>query len=181
MDKMIIYRNKGETFECQFRIDGATVEDTMVRLCLEFDTNKNLFFYGTLKSDGTCSIDVPTLKELKNQQGKLVIEAIADSTYFRLYEAEVEFKNSVEMEIIKKPITEAPKKAAIQLEQITKKPIKQPKPKHEPKKEVVEEKTTEGWEPVQVKNPYRSLPTKTETGSKLTKFEDYMKKHKSDK
>jgi hypothetical protein len=149
-------------------------------LCLEFEDNKNLFFYGTLKHDGTCTIDIPTLKELKNKEGKLVVEAIADSTYFRLYEAEVEFKNSVEIEMTKKPAKESPKKAAVKLEQIL---SRNPKPKMEPEKE--EKKAEEGWESIKPTNPYHPANLKTEEEkteekeekrTKLTKFGNFMKK-----
>ena len=182
---MTIYKNKGEIFECQFKIDGATIEDTVIRLCLEFEDNKNLFFYGTLKHDGTCTIDIPTLKELKNTEGKLVVEAIADSTYFRLYEAEVEFKNSIEIEMTKKPAKEPSKKTAVKLEQIL---SRKPKPKIEPKEE--EKKVEEGWESIKPKNPYRTANLKTEEEqveekeekrTKLTKFDNFMKKRNGQK
>lgn len=174
MDKITIYKNKGETFECQFRIDGASIEETSVRLCLEFSNNKNMFFYGTLKHDGNCSIDIPVLKELGSQQGKMVIEAIADAMYFRLYEAEVEIKNSVEVSVVKKPTVEAAKpKTNIKLEQITslpKKVKKQPDP---------EPSENEGWEPAIVRQPYQPI-VKEEGESRLSKFEKYLEKKRSD-
>jgi hypothetical protein len=45
MNNITIHKNKGEVFKCQFKIDGAEIKDTIVRLCLEFDNNKNMFFY----------------------------------------------------------------------------------------------------------------------------------------
>jgi hypothetical protein len=171
MDKITIHKNKGELFECQFRIDGAAIEDTVIRLCLEFDNNKNMFFYGTLKHDGTCSIDIPILKELSNQQGKLIIEAIADSTYFKLYEAEVEVKNSVEVSVMKKPTTTETKKTTIQLEQIT---PKQKTPKIQPLKK----ENDEGWEPaVQEPKTYKPV-AKKEKSETIKRFEEYLQRKK---
>jgi len=181
MDKITIYKNKGETFECQFTIDGASIEDTTIRLCLEFSNNKNMFFYGTLKHDGNCSIDIPVLKELSNGQGKMVIEAIADSTYFRLYEADVEVKNSVEVSVVKKPSVVETKKTSIKLEQIT---PKQPKSNIKTV-EKPEEKSPkdEGWEPVQVeKKVYQPMNSASETPaepSRLRRFDDFLKKNHS--
>ena len=168
MEKITIHKNKGEVFECQFKIDGTSIDGTEVRLCLEFDNNKNMFFYGTLENNGTCNIDIPILKELANQNGKLFIEAIADSTYFRLYEADVEIKNSVEMAVVKKPTIKEPKKT-IQLEQIT------PRKKKEPviEETVVEEETVE-----ESNNPYvvGSKPKVEKPARKgLKKFGDFLK------
>ena len=165
MEKIIIHKNKGEVFECQFKIDGTSIDGTEVRLCLEFDTNKNMFFYGTLENNGTCSIDIPVLKELSNQNGKLFIEAIADSTYFRLYEADVEIKNSVEMSVLKKPKIKEGKKT-IQLEQIAaKKKTKEP---------IIEEKV----EVIESTNPYvvGGKPKIEKPKSGLSRFDDFMKK-----
>jgi hypothetical protein len=99
MDNLTIYKNKGEVFKCQFKIDGADIKDTTVRLCLEFDNNKNLFFYGKLSESGECEIKIPKLKELEEKEGRLSVEAIADSIYFKLYEANAEFKNSIEISV----------------------------------------------------------------------------------
>ena len=101
MENIQLYKNKPEVFKCQFKIDGIEPDDTMVRLCLEFDNNKNLFFYGKINDNGGCDIQIPSLNELKQKSGKLIIEAIADSTYFKVYEANVELKTSVGVELLK--------------------------------------------------------------------------------
>jgi hypothetical protein len=101
MEKLLLYKNKSEIMKCQFRVDGAKPEDTVVRLCLEFDDNKNLFFYGDIDENGGCDITIPTLNDIKHDSAKLVIEAIADSTYFKVYEATVKLKNSVGVKLLK--------------------------------------------------------------------------------
>ncbi len=170
MDKITIYKNKGETFECQFKIDGASIEDTTIRLCLEFSNNKNMFFYGTLKHDGNCSIDIPILKELHTQEGKMIIEAIADSTYFKLYEAEVDVKNSVEVSVVKKPNVTEKKVTNIKLEQITPK-------EHSPIVTLEKKTEDEGWEPVHVEKkvyqPLNVIEGVPET--RLRRFDDFLK------
>lgn len=101
MEKLLIYKNKPEVFNCQFKIEGVDIEDTQVRLCLEFDNNKNMFFYGTLDESGNCEIAIPALQEIKQTSGKMTIEAIADSTYFKVYETDVEIKSSVDIQLLK--------------------------------------------------------------------------------
>ncbi len=101
MEKILLYKNKSEIFNCQFKIEGVDANETQVRLCLEFDNNKNMFFYGTLDDSGNCEITIPALQEIKQDSGKLSIEAIADSTYFKVYEANVELKSSVEVQLLK--------------------------------------------------------------------------------
>jgi hypothetical protein len=113
MENIQLYKNKPETFKCQFKIDGIDPDDTTVRLCLEFDNNKNLFFYGKINDNGSCDIQIPSLNEIKQKNGKLVIEAIADSTYFKVYEANVELKTSVGVELLKaESVSTKPKKSS---------------------------------------------------------------------
>lgn len=64
MEKVTIYKNKGETFKCNFKIEGASAKDTVIRLCLEFSDHPNYFFYGELKSNGECVIQIPRLNNL---------------------------------------------------------------------------------------------------------------------
>ncbi len=79
------------------------MDNTQVRLCLEFDHNKNLFFYGKLNKDGSCEISIPKLTELNDRQGRMAVEVIADSVFFRLYECDVELKNAVDIKMKEDP------------------------------------------------------------------------------
>lgn len=97
MEKIKLFKNKGEVFECQFDIDGVSPEDIVVRLCLEFD-NTNLYFNGSVDKNGKCSIKVPKL-DIDEENGHLVVEAIADSNYFKLYECDVILKKSVDIKM----------------------------------------------------------------------------------
>lgn len=99
MSNNVIYKNKGEVFKCTFDIDGAASGDVKVRLCLEFNDNKNMFFHGKIDKKGNCTVSIPKLNELEDKQGNLRIEAIIDDTYFNLYECPIEIKNSVQVKI----------------------------------------------------------------------------------
>ena len=113
MEKFTIHKNKPELFKCQLDIDGTSSSKTIVRLCLEFANNHNLFFYGKLAEDGKCEIQIPALPDVTAQEGKLCIEAIADSTYFKVYEADVELKNNVVVNMVK---TESQPTPSVKLE-----------------------------------------------------------------
>ena len=103
MDILTIQKNKGEVFKCQFTVEGASIEDAVVRLCLEFEDNKNMFFYGSLSPSGECLVEIPKLKEVEARKGILTVEAIVDSVYFKLYESPVEIKNPIEMTMVQTP------------------------------------------------------------------------------
>lgn len=117
MDKLVIHKNQGDVLKCKLDIDGAEPKDTTVRLCLEFENNKNMFFYGTLNEKGECSISIPKLREVENSTGNSFIEVIADSVYFKVYEAPFELRNSVEVKMSE--VNTSNVGAKIKLENIT--------------------------------------------------------------
>lgn len=125
MDKITIHKNKDEVFKCKLNIEGSS--NAIVRLCLEFEDNKNLFFYGNLNTNGECVVNIPKLKEFETKSGKLFLEAVADDTYFRLYESAFELKNNVEIKVeniqmnnsdIKEPKKDVKKPFSLQVENI---------------------------------------------------------------
>lgn len=159
MKKITIHKNKSETFRCQFKAEGVEATDIVVRLCLEFDNNKNMFFYGEVNENGDCSINIPILNEMKSKGGKLTIEAIADSMYFKLYEAEVEIKSSVEIKMETTLTKDESPKSKIQLETIFKDGPKKVEAKveqvAEPEETFEPEETTfEQVVPEPTENPY---------------------------
>lgn len=99
-----------------------------------------------MHEDGNCEINIPTLKEIDSKNGKLVIEAIADSTYFKVYEATVEITTPVKVELVetqsslataKPKITMSRAKPTVVKESVE--PIKEkPKPKKTSKQESFE-------------------------------------------
>lgn len=172
MEKVTVYKNKGETFRCHFKIEGASMKDTVVRLCLEFSENPNYFFYGKLEDSGECVIEIPRLKNLDEKSGRLTVEAIADSVYFKVYEADVEFRNSVEVSM-ESPSVKKSSPASVRMEEFSQ-DEKARRPAPAPA-------TDDGWKPVTIKPPQYGRPPAdkaVKTGSFRT-FGEYAQKARS--
>jgi hypothetical protein len=189
MEKLTIYKNKGETFRCHFNIEGASPKDTTVRLCLEFDNNTNLFFYGSLNEDGGCVIEIPRLKNLEEKRGKLTVEAIADSIYFKVYEADIELRNSVEVTMQQPTVKKAKPATNVELEGILQDPKPTPAKKEQPhifeKKEEEEPATTPGWRKMPWTPPKykpaedKEVAEETSSKKKFRSFNEFVKKQRS--
>lgn len=170
-------------FQCQMKTEGTDTQDMIVRLCLEFSDNKNMFFYGEVDDEGNCNINIPQLTELKNKEGRLTVEAIADAMYFKLYEAEVELKNSVEIKMETTLTKKEPAKQNIELEAIIQEDKKDKKePEEEPEEEPKEDDKPKkkGWEslrnkpvPSEPKTDDKKPPKKDKGG--LKSFADWQK------
>lgn len=164
MEKITLYKNQSDIFNCHFNIDGASPKNTKIRLCLEFSDNFNLFFHGDLKENGDCSIEIPKLKNIEQTKCKMFVEAVADSIYFKVYEAEAELKNSVEITMQKPSFSKPQPQAKVELEHILhqeQKPepiVEKPKPRLKSFDEVIKAKKEEPKKEEE-KNPY--LPGKT--------------------
>lgn len=76
------YTDKTKLFECNIEVDGADLSETKARLILEFPNNRNLLFHGKVDKYGKCEVKIPALKEINEAEGKVILEVIADSTYF---------------------------------------------------------------------------------------------------
>lgn len=167
MNEIVLFKNKGEIIKCHFDIEGAKTSDAVVRLCLEFEDNKNMFFYGSLEESGDCTIPIPKLKEFENKKGKLTIEAIIDGSYFQLYQQPIELKNSVEVKMSPISQTSKPKvaKTSIKLESL----VAAPK---ESKLEKIIEQDENNLPEQKDSNPY--IPKVKQNGSKKSNFEDWF-------
>lgn len=168
MERFTILKNKGELFKCQLNIEGAGIHETTVRLCLEFDDNKNMHFYGKLEKGGICTIEIPKLEELNKENGKLIIEVIADSMFFKLYECEVDFKNSVEVKMVHKETTVSKARTSSD-KKIGLSGLVQERAPVEPEKK-----------PEIAKNPYvqEKIEKPVEYTDKGTAFEEWLNKRK---
>lgn len=89
----IFYSDKNKLFEFNVAIEGASINDTKVRLVLNTD-DKNYLYYGTINENGKCSIDIPPLKDIKSTKGNVILEVISESTFFEPWTSEVEIKKS---------------------------------------------------------------------------------------
>lgn len=76
------FTDKTKLFECNIAIDGANLNETKARLVLEFPNKRSLLFHGKINSNGKCEVRIPALKEMEECEGNVLLEVIADSTYF---------------------------------------------------------------------------------------------------
>jgi hypothetical protein len=182
MEKIIIYKNKGETFRCQLNVEGAKSEDTIIRLCIEL-SEMNLFFKGNLYENGECVIEIPKLKELKDQSGEIYIEVIADSTYFKVYEAEVSLQNSVDVKFSGLKSDNANTSPSVKLKDVETKTENNSKVKVSSEEEEENSKSSLiKQKPIKTDNPYISPKQKTnnleveeKSKSRLSSFSKFRK------
>lgn len=97
---LIFYRDKSEKFKCSLHVDGASVANTSVRLCLEMKNGANYFFKGKIGTDGQCIIPIPALPQINEEGGTAVVEVIADANYFKVYESAFKIKNSISVKFV---------------------------------------------------------------------------------
>lgn len=94
------FTDKPKLFECNIAIDGANINETKARLVLEFPNKRNLLFYGDINKNGKCEVLIPALKEMAECEGTVLLEVIAESTYFESW------KDSFKLEQNKKVVVE---------------------------------------------------------------------------
>ena len=118
-----LYTDKVENFKCSIDLEGASLDDTKVRLVLE--TGKlNLLYEGEVDKDGTCTIPIDKLKNVLKEgtQGTMKLEVIAEDTFFSPWEDEFSVNTSkrVTVEVLsnsKKPIKESRVKVKVNYDQ----------------------------------------------------------------
>lgn len=78
-----LYTDKVEVFECEVKLEGASLTNSKARIVVE-SQDINLLFNGTIDADGKCRIPIKRLKGLlgENVKGTLKLEVIAEDTYF---------------------------------------------------------------------------------------------------
>lgn len=115
------YKDKKRVFECNITVEGADIDNTSARLIMEFDS-QTLLFKGSVDSDGKCSIEIPALKNIKEEKGKATLEVISDSQLFEAWESDFILKESktVKVEMV------TPKQAIVENKiKVTAQPIKE--------------------------------------------------------
>lgn len=110
------YTDKPTNFECNISLQGAKLNKSKARLVLE-SADINYIFYGTIDSDGKCTIPISKLKNRldENTTGTAKLEVIAEDTYFEPWEDsfEVQTNKKVTVEVkndSKKPMVESTEK-----------------------------------------------------------------------
>ena len=112
-NKVTFFRDTGNLFKCNVKIEGASLNESRARLVLLFENGTNLLFNGTINSDGVCEVTFPALKEVKSSTGDALLEIIADSTYFESWKSNFDVKTrknvTVMSEVVVRPQRESRK------------------------------------------------------------------------
>ena len=108
-----LFTDKSELFECDIKLEGASLSKSSARLVVE-TSDYSLLFKGEINSSGKCEIPIRKLKGLidENTTGNIRLEVIAEDTFFTPWESdfEVDASKKVTVEVksqqTKKPIIE---------------------------------------------------------------------------
>jgi len=107
-----LFTDKTELFECDIKIEGASLSNSTARLVVETN-DYSLMFNGKINSSGKCEIPIKKLKGLidESSKGNIRLEVIADDTYFIPWKSEFEInaskKVTVEIKSQQKPMLES--------------------------------------------------------------------------
>lgn len=84
-----LFTDKTELFECNIKLEGASLKNSQARLIIESE-DINLLFKGQITTDGKCIIPIKKLKGLLegNTKGEIKLEVIAEDTYFTPWKSE---------------------------------------------------------------------------------------------
>ena len=120
-----LFTDKSELFECDIKIQGASLKKSEARLVVETN-DYSLLFNGTIDSGGKCKVPIRKLRGLidENTNGSIKLEVIAEDTFFTPWQSDFEVETSkkvtveVKTQTTQKPILEA--KATVKPQQVTK-------------------------------------------------------------
>ena len=121
-----LFTDKSELFECDIKLEGASLSKSKARLVVE-TSDYSLLFNGSISSGGKCEIPIRKLKGLidENTSGNIRLEVIAEDTYFTPWESDFEVDASkkvtveVKSQTTKKPIVEAKVEVKVKKEKPT--------------------------------------------------------------
>ena len=132
MSNYKLYTDREENFNCDISLEGARLKDSFARIILE-SSNVNLVFNGTIDAGGKCEIPIKPLKHLleNNDKGKMILEVVADDTYFSPWESEfvVDSFKKLEVKINESSIPNKPKISVSVVKPTKEKIVEQSKPK----------------------------------------------------
>ena len=121
-----LFTDKSELFECDIKLEGASLSKSKARLVVE-TSDYSLLFNGSISSGGKCEIPIKKLKGLidENTSGNIRLEVIAEDTYFTPWESDFEVDASkkvtveVKSQTTKKPIIETKVRVKVKNEKPT--------------------------------------------------------------
>ena len=131
MSNYILYTDKNENFKCDISLEGAKLQDTFARLVLNTD-DVNVIFEGKIESGGKCVIPIKPLKHVFDVStiGKMVLEVIADDTYFVPWKSNFITKKSKSVEVtVNDSIEETKPKLTVEVNTPRQKLTKTPAPR----------------------------------------------------
>tara|TARA_R110001583_G_scaffold53918_16_gene165848 strand:+ start:338 stop:901 length:564 start_codon:yes stop_codon:yes gene_type:complete len=90
-----LFTDKSELFECDIKLQGASLNKSKARLVVE-TSDYSLLFNGSISSKGKCEIPIRKLKGLINEDtvGNIRLEVIAEDTFFTPWESDFEVETS---------------------------------------------------------------------------------------
>ena len=134
-----LFTDKSELFECDIKIEGASLSNSSARLVVE-TSDYSLMFNGTINPAGKCKVPIRKLKGLidESNKGNIRLEVIAEDTFFTPWETdfEVQASKKVTVEIKsqspKKPIVETtgPKVKVTKVKKVKKTSISESEKRH---------------------------------------------------
>ena len=121
-----LFTDKSELFECDIKLEGASLKKSKARLVVE-TPEYSLLFNGSISKSGKCEIPIRKLKGLidEDTSGNIRLEVIAEDTFFTPWESDFEVDASkkvtveVKSQTTKKPIVEAKVKVKVKNEKPT--------------------------------------------------------------
>jgi hypothetical protein len=95
-----LYTDKPELFECDIKIEGASLTKSTARLVVE-TSEYSLMFNGKISSTGKCEIPIRKLKGLidENSKGNIRLEVIAEDTYFTPWKSNFDVQASKQVTV----------------------------------------------------------------------------------
>lgn len=109
----IFYSDTEKTFQCKIVIESEesaiSMDDAVARLVLDFGNNFCFLFQGKIDKSGKCKIKIPALKHSIKDEGKAILEVIADSMFFEPWESTFQVKKSKNVTVEKLEDDEMPK------------------------------------------------------------------------
>jgi len=90
-----LYTDRSELFECDIKIEGASLKKSTARLVVE-TSDYSLMFNGKISESGKCEIPIRKLKGLidENSKGNIRLEVIAEDTYFTPWKSQFDIQAS---------------------------------------------------------------------------------------
>lgn len=95
-----LFTDKTELFECDIKLEGASLKKSKARLVVE-TSDYSLLFNGKISSNGKCEIPIKKLKGLIDEDtiGNIRLEIIAEDTFFTPWESEFEVDASKKVQV----------------------------------------------------------------------------------